>query len=80
MAKAWFTTLPRALSVPDDDRNFMWWKWLLTLFTLVVLVEFESLESGTSGDELMRELGFMIGVIIAPTLAVDLLVSVLRIT
>ena len=53
---------------------------LLTLFALVVLVELEALKGGTAGYELMRELGFIIWVVVATALSVDLVVSVFRFT
>ena len=53
---------------------------LLTLFALVVLVELEALKGGTAGYELMRELGFIIWVVVASALSVDLVVSVFRFT
>ena len=53
---------------------------LLTLFALVVFIELETLKGSTAGYELMRELGFMIWVIVASALSVDLVISVFRFT
>ena len=49
LAKAWFTTLPVALSVGRGQRCRYGQASLLTLFALVVLVELESLKSSTTG-------------------------------
>ncbi len=53
---------------------------LLTFFALVVLVELETLEGSATCYELVGELGFMVWVVIAPALVVDLVVSVFRFT
>lgn len=53
---------------------------LLTLFTLVVLIKLETLKGSTTGYELMGELGFMIWVIVASALSVDLVIGVFRFT
>lgn len=50
----------------------------LTLFALVVLVELEALEGSTTSYEFMGELGFVVWVVVAAILGVDLIVSVLR--
>jgi hypothetical protein len=49
----------------------------LTLLTLVVLVQLETLERCSSGDELVRELALALRVIVAAILLVHLLVSLL---
>ena len=51
-----------------------------TLFTLFVLVKLEALEGGTPGYEFVGELGFVVGVLIASTLVVNLVVGVFRFT
>lgn len=53
---------------------------LLALFALVVFVELEALEGSTTSYELVGELGFVVWVIVASALVVDLVVSVLRFT
>ena len=53
---------------------------LLTLFALVVFIEFETLKGSTAGYKLMRELGLMIWVVVASALSVDLIMSVFRFT
>ena len=53
---------------------------LLTLFTLVVFIELETLKSSTASYEFMRELCLMIWVVVASTLSVDLVMSVFRFT
>ena len=50
----------------------------ITLFALMVLVKLETLEGSTTGNELVGELGFIVWVVIAPALVVDLVVSVFR--
>ena len=50
----------------------------LTLFALMVLIELEALESGTTSYEFVGELGLVVWVIVAPALGVDLVVGVLR--
>ena len=52
----------------------------VTLFALMILVELEALEGSTTGNEFVRKLGLMVWVVIAPTLVVDLVVSVLRVS
>ena len=53
---------------------------LLTLFALVVLIELETLKGSTTSYELMGELGFMIWVVVASAISVDLVISVFRFT
>ena len=53
---------------------------LLTLFALVVLVELEALEGGTTSYELVGEMCLMVWVVIAAALIVNLVMSVFRFT
>ena len=55
-------------------------KCLLTLFALVVLIELETLKGSTASYKLMRELGFIVWVVVASALSVDLVMSVFRFT
>ena len=50
-----------------------------TLLTLMILEQLHGLERGGTTNELVRELGFVIGVVIASILLVHLLVSVLSV-
>lgn len=58
----------------------MWWRSLLTLFALVVLVELEALEGGTASHELVGEFSLVVWIVVAAALVVDLVVRVLRFT
>ena len=80
LAKAWFTTLPVVVSARRDRRHSMWWRSLLTLFALVVLVELEALEGGTASHELVGEFSLVVWIVVAAALVVDLVVRVLRFT
>lgn len=60
-------------------RYGMHWR-ILTFFALMVLIELETLERGSTGYELMRELGFVVWIVVASALVVHLIVSVLRVT
>ena len=55
-------------------------KFLPTFFALVVLVELEALEGGSTTYELVGEFGLVIWVVVASVLVVDLVVRVLRFT
>ena len=46
----------------------------------MVLIELETLKGSTAGYELMRELGFIVWVVVASALSVDLVMSVFRFT
>lgn len=52
----------------------------LTFFALMVLIELETLERGSTGYELMRELGLVVWIVVASAPVVHLTVSVLRVT
>lgn len=66
-------------STQRSYRYGMQWR-ILTFFALMVLIELETLERGSTGYELMRELGFMVWIIIASALVVHLTMSVFRFT
>lgn len=46
----------------------------------MVLIELETLERGSTGYELMRELGLVVWIVVASAPVVHLTVSVLRVT
>ena len=48
-----------------------------TFFALVILVQLEPFERGSAGNQLMAELGLVLGVIIAASIPIDLLMCVL---
>ena len=48
-----------------------------TFFALVVFVQLKALKGSAAGDQLVAELGLMIGVVIAAVVAVDFLVGLL---
>ena len=82
-ANWWFTTLP--VIVRYFSHTTRWSKTsrrrrlLRTFFALMIFIQLEAFEACSTGDELVRELGLVVGVIVSTALLVDFLMSVLSV-
>lgn len=66
-------------SIPSSYGYGIQWT-ILTFSALFVLIELEALERSSTGYELMRELGFVVWILVASALIVHLIMSVFRVT
>ncbi len=73
-AKAWDTGLP-GQSVSKCLVNCMW-RVLRTLLALAVFEQLHALESGSTAEDLVRQFGLVVGVLVPSILLIDLVMGV----